>query len=110
MLKTRKRWVSLLVAVVMVAGLLIPFVGTANALATYSITSVNNITAGSGTPQVCGTTEATFDVPTWSSISSWRNHQLRLRQPAFEPDRFCVLYRFGRRSLTPATSPYVTIH
>ena len=67
MLKTRKRWVSLLVAVVMVAGLLIPFVGTANASCTYGITSVNNISAGTGVPQVCGTGEETFDIPTWES-------------------------------------------
>ncbi len=70
LLKTRKRWVSLLVAVVMVAGLLIPFVGTASALATYSITSVANISAGTGVPQAIGAGETTFDVPTWDSIST----------------------------------------
>ena len=55
MLKTRKRWVSLLVAVVMVAGLLIPFVGTASAMCTYSITSVNTIVAGAGFPSYAAT-------------------------------------------------------
>jgi hypothetical protein len=66
-MKTRSRWISLLVAVVMVAGLLVPFVGTAGALATYSITTVASISAGSGVAQVIGTQEATFDLPTWES-------------------------------------------
>jgi hypothetical protein len=70
LLKTRKRWVSLLVAVVMVAGLLVPFVGTASALATYSITNVANVSSGTGTPQILGSQEATFDAATWGSIVS----------------------------------------
>ncbi len=69
MLKTRKRWVSLLVAVVMVAGLLVPFVGPASAMCTYNTTSVVNVTAG-GAPQDIGAGEITFDIPTWDSIGT----------------------------------------
>ncbi len=105
MLKTRKRWVSLLVAVVMVAGLLIPFVGTANALATYSITSVNNITAGSGTPQPCGTTEATFDVPTWSSITPGGTTSYVYASLPSSPTGFAYYIGSDVAPYTPAISP-----
>lgn len=62
MLKTRKRWISLLVAVAMVATLLVPFVGTASATATYSITGVSTVQAN--TTQVVGSLEVTMDPAT----------------------------------------------
>ena len=43
MVKSRKRLISLIVAVVMVAALLIPMVGPASALSTYSMTIVKKI-------------------------------------------------------------------
>ncbi len=67
MLKTRKRWVALLVAVVMVAALLVPFVGTASASCTYGMTTTNTVAAGTGTAQPLGDLEATFDVPSWQT-------------------------------------------
>ncbi len=70
MLKTHKRWVSLLVAVVMVAGLLVPFVGPASAACTYGATTVMTVIAGAPYFQSVGTRTATFDVPTWDSINA----------------------------------------
>lgn len=46
MLKTRKRWVALLTAVVMVAALLVPFAGTASAATTYSLSYVPSVSSG----------------------------------------------------------------
>jgi hypothetical protein len=45
-LKTRKRWIALLTAVVMVAALLVPFAGTASAATTYSLSYVPSVSAG----------------------------------------------------------------
>lgn len=70
MLKTRKRWISLLVAVAMVAVLLVPFAGTASASCTYAMTTVNTVVAGNGTPQQLGALEATFDLPSWDSTTT----------------------------------------
>jgi hypothetical protein len=69
-MKTRKRWVSLLVAVVMVAGLLVPFVGTASATCTYGASSMVTVTAGASTAQIIGTGTCTFDPASWVSVGS----------------------------------------
>jgi hypothetical protein len=46
LLKTRKRWVALLTAVVMIAALIVPFAGTASAACTYSLSYVPAVSAG----------------------------------------------------------------
>ena len=48
MLKTRKRWVSLLTVVVMLAALLIPMVGPASAASTATVTAVPSVSANAG--------------------------------------------------------------
>ena len=72
MVKTRKRLVSLVLAVVMVAALLIPMVGPASASCTYSMTTTNSITPGVNGASVnthIGNLVVTFDVPTFESSS-----------------------------------------
>ena len=46
MLKTRKRWIALLTAVIMIAALAIPFVGTASASTTYGLSTTASVKAG----------------------------------------------------------------
>ncbi len=61
MIKTRKRWVSLLVAVVMVAALVIPFVGTASAGATYGIVGGVASVSATGATQPVSSLEIIMD-------------------------------------------------
>jgi hypothetical protein len=81
--KSRKRLVSLVVAVVMVAALLIPMVGTASASCVYTMTSTSKVVPSTATSAASpsGTTVynadaegnlvVTFDVPTFESSSKF---------------------------------------
>ena len=71
MLKTHKNWIALLVAVVMVAGWLVPFVGTANAMVTYGATNFGTVSAGLNYGlQYAEEGTWTFDVATYDSVYS----------------------------------------
>jgi hypothetical protein len=54
LLKTRKRWVSLLTAVVMIAALLVPFAGTASAVTTYNVNTTPSVQADGSLAQQPG--------------------------------------------------------
>ena len=72
MVKIRKGLVSLVLAVVMVAALLIPLVGPASANVTYSMTNVKKIyNTGEyvNTYQKIGQFEFTFDPASWNLAS-----------------------------------------
>lgn len=92
MLKTRKRWVSLLVAVVMIAGLLIPFTGTANALCTYSGSALMTVSAGIGTTsQQLGNGYTVFDAATWqASAGSYVYYSLPATPAQLAYDPFLI--------------------
>jgi hypothetical protein len=73
LLKTRKRWVSVLVAVAMVAAFMVPFAGTASATASYSMTNVatvvSNATTATSAPVAIGSSVVTMDPATAGSIA-----------------------------------------
>lgn len=72
MVKTRKRLVSLVLAVVMIATLLIPMVGPASANVAYSMTNIKKIyNTGEyvNTYQKIGQLEFTFDAASWNLAS-----------------------------------------
>ena len=102
-MKTRKRWVSLLVAVVMVAGLLIPFVGTASALCHlqhHQRQHGRGRKRGTVDLRQLGSDLRFHDV----AVSLWR--QFRLRQPADEPVGLCVQHLRNCRRLRYGSCSY----
>ena len=68
MLKTRKRWISVLVAVAMVAAMMVPFVGTASATTSYSMTDVATVLSNAST-QAIGDMVVTMDPATAMAIN-----------------------------------------
>ena len=116
MLKTRKRWVALLVAVAMVAVLVVPFAGTASASTTYSVTNVATVTSPSiASPATnpagwanIGDLVVTMDPATAQSLNGTNSSFLYVQMPT-TPTGYKISVQTLQTEAGVATSVYASV-
>ena len=116
MLKTRKRWVALLVAVAMVAVLVVPFAGTASASTTYSVTNVATVTSPSiANPATnpagwanIGDLVVTMDPATAQSLNGTNSSFLYVQMPT-TPTGYKISVQTLQTEAGVATSVYASV-